>query len=120
MHTRISALVQSQIRYLAVFYQKYSVQVTRLNGEVTKREFNDFNESKKLNGTGRAEFMISSSTHITRFPCQTMSFLVAKGGNFHILLGSSVIKKEKLLCKHLEPPREGVFPAVLTDCMPFI
>jgi hypothetical protein len=45
--------------------------------------------------------MVSSSTEFTGFPCQTMSFKVAKGGNFQILIGSRIIKKEKLLCKHL-------------------
>jgi hypothetical protein len=89
------------------------MKFTRLNEEENKQEFSDFN-GNKFNGIGRAELMISC-TDFAGFSCRKISFLVAKGGTFQILLGSRTIKKEKLLCRPLDPQREGVFPAVQTD-----
>jgi len=84
----------------------------RLSEEENK-EFSDFN-GNKFNPIGRVELMVNSTDFIG-FPCRMISFLVAKGGHFQILLGSRTIKKEKLLCKPLDPQMEGVFPAVQTD-----
>jgi hypothetical protein len=93
--------------------EKLGMKFTRLNDEENKQEFSDFN-GNKFNGIGRVELMVSSIDFVG-FSCRTISFLVAKGGTFQILLGSRTIKKEKLLCKPLDPQMEGVFPAVQTD-----
>jgi hypothetical protein len=98
---------------------KLGMKFTRLNDEENKQEFSDFN-GNKFNAIGRAELMVSS-TDFAGFSCRTISFLVAKGGTFQILLGSRTIKKEKLFCKPLDLQIEGTlqiesaFPAVQTD-----
>ena len=93
--------------------EKLGLKYTRLNDEENKQEFSDFN-GNKFNGIGKAELLVNS-TDFVGFPSRKISFLVAKGGTFQILLGSRTIKKEKLLCKPLDPQREGAFPAVQTD-----
>jgi len=92
---------------------KLGMKFTRLNDEENKQEFSDFN-GNKFNAIGRAELMVSS-TDFAGFSCRTISFLVAKGGTFQILLGSKTIKKEKLLCKPPDLEGERVFPAVQID-----
>jgi hypothetical protein len=93
--------------------EKLGLKYTRFNDEDNKQEFSDFN-GNKFNGIGKAELMVNS-TDFGGFPCRKVSFLVAKGGTFQILLGSRTIKKEKLLCKPPDHEREGAFPAVQTD-----
>ena len=93
--------------------EKLGLKYTKLNDEENKQQFSDFN-GNKFNGIGKAELMVNS-TNFIGFPSRTISFLVAKGGTFQILLGSRTIKKEKLLCKPLNPQRKGVFPAVQID-----
>jgi hypothetical protein len=92
--------------------EKLGLKFTRFSDEENKQEFSDFN-GNKFNAIGKAEVMVSSTDFIG-FPCRTISFLVAKGGTFQILLGSRTIKKDKLFCKPLDAAREGAFPAVLT------
>jgi hypothetical protein len=92
---------------------KLGMKFTRFNEEETKQEFSDFN-GNKFNAIGRAVLMVGS-TDFAGFSCRTIPFLVAKSGTFQILLGSRTIKKEKLLCKPLDPEREGAFPAVQTN-----
>ena len=92
---------------------KLGLKHTKLNDEENKQEFSDFN-GHKFNAIGKAELMVNS-TDFAGFPSRKILFLVARGGTFQILLGSRTIKKEKLLCKPLDPQREGVFPAVQTD-----
>jgi hypothetical protein len=93
--------------------EKLGLRHTKLNDEENKREFNDFN-GNKFNGIGKAEVMLNSADFVG-FPCRKISFLVAKKDTFQILLGSKTIKKENLLCKPVDPEREGAFPAVQTD-----
>lgn len=93
--------------------EKLGLKYTRLSEEGSKQEFSDFN-GNKFNGIGQTELMIHSNDFIG-FPARRISFLVAKRGTFQILLGSRTIKQEKLLCKPLDPQREGAFPAVQTD-----
>jgi hypothetical protein len=93
--------------------EKLGMKFTRFSDEENKPEFSDFN-GNKFTAIGRAELMVSS-TDFAGFSCRTISFLVARGGAFQILLGSKTIKKEKLLCKPPDLEREGVFPAVQTD-----
>lgn len=93
--------------------EKLGRKYTRFKDEENKQEFSDFN-GNKFNGIGKAGLMIYSSD-FSGFPCRTISFLVAKGGNFQILLGSRTIRKEKLLYKPPGPQMEGAFPAVQTD-----
>lgn len=82
--------------------------------EDNKQEFRDFN-GNGFKAIGKAELRVSC-TDFYGFPSRMLSFFVAKGGTFQILLGSRTIKKEKLLlCKPADPQREGVFPAVQTD-----
>ena len=93
--------------------EKLHRKYTRLNDEESKREYIDFN-GNKFNAVGKAELMIYS-TDFSGFSCRTLSFLVATGRNFEIILGKRTTQKEKLLCRRLDPQMEGAYPAVQTD-----
>ncbi len=89
------------------------LKYTRFNSEEIRQEFSDFN-GNKFTGIGRAELMVTCRD-FAGFSCRKITFLVAQGGTFRILLGSSTIKGENLLCKPPEAPSKGAFPAVQTD-----
>jgi hypothetical protein len=86
---------------------------TKLNTEENKRSFTDFNDNK-FNAIGKADIVVLS-TDFGGFQCRTISFLVAKARNFEIILGSRTIQKENLLCRPLDPQREGAYPAKQTE-----
>lgn len=87
------------------------LKYTRLTEE---KEYSDFN-GKKFTAIGKAEVMIDCNDFNNDFQTRILAFLVAKGNNFKILLGSKTIQKEKLFTKPAAPGGEAVYPAVQID-----
>ena len=87
------------------------LKYTKLTEE---REYSDFN-GKKFTAIGKAKVMIDCTDFNSDFQIRNISFLVAKGNNFKILLGSKTIQKERLFTKPVAPEGEAVYPAVQID-----